>query len=646
MTFDLAISTLRKHRWSYGGLAVVVFASSVVVGSSFILFESANTSSLDLQGLSGNAAAKLTGLALNGRFMASFMAVLSVFVTSLLVFQSVGFVIDGRRRELALMRLVGASPGQASLLVVTESALVGASSAVVGALLAIPISKPYAALLSTQGNWPPDLAPSPHLSSFIWCVAAMTLVTTLPAYGAATRIGRIAPIEAVRLVERPRQSVGLARWFTAAVGGAIVVLGMVAPAHSMNPQISTSLVAAGATLTVSALSPLGVSTVARALGGLLGTLLPGSGLLAHKRVEHTSRRSAALASPIIVLLGLGAVFGMMAQTGRAEMAVGLSKIENADVVIEQDRVDTDPDQYARALGLKEVGAITKVTRADDWSWGERGMPEDDFPQLLSVDNKTIGHFLPLDFLQGSLGDVQGTDVAMIGGSGRLGERFTLRSPSGQRVVVRVTAVVAPTSFVYGTFLVNDGSFDVGTGGSTQLWLAESSLGTSTASLQSALDSLGMEIRPETRAAWVTRTVETSVSNQRSAILTLVGGAAVVALFSLGQANLSSIRERQQELKLVKRVGASNGSVVAMVTLEATIILISAVVFASITIGISYVRMHTALYALGSPIIPVVPWGLLLSILLATLLVAMGTSVVGTQASLRSLRRQAHGHSST
>src|SRR5699024_8030271 len=180
--------------------------------SSFILFEAARTAEIDVSGLGGNEAAKLIGLALSGRFISSFMAVLGAFVAVMLVSQMMSFVVDGRRRELALLRLAGASPSQTTGTVLKESIMLGVACSIAGALLALPLAAPYAEILSRQNNWPPGFPVTIHASALIWCVVVMTLVAVIGAFTAARRIGRTAPIDAVRAVATVRKNMPPMRW--------------------------------------------------------------------------------------------------------------------------------------------------------------------------------------------------------------------------------------------------------------------------------------------------------------------------------------------------------------------------------------------------------------------------------------------------
>lgn len=125
-------------------------------------------------------------------------------ITAIVAFTVIGTVVwaslPGRRRQLALMRLVGATRGQLAVVLVTESGLI----ALVGGLLAIPvgIGLTYLAL--------PALGAVPGVPDIPWSqvivpVAPLVAVPVVAALGAvlavavpAVNAGRVPPADALR----------------------------------------------------------------------------------------------------------------------------------------------------------------------------------------------------------------------------------------------------------------------------------------------------------------------------------------------------------------------------------------------------------------------------------------------------------------
>lgn len=636
MTGGLTGAMLREHRWSYAGLALVLVAASTVVGSSFILFEAARTTDIEVSGFGTNEAAKLLVLAQNGRFISSFMAILGSFVAVLLVSQTMSFVVDGRRRELALLRLAGASPGQVTGMVLKESTILAVACSIAGALLSLLLAEPYAEILSRQNNWPQQLPVTVHVTALFWCVVVITLVSVAGAFAAARRIGRTAPIDAVRAVTSVRRAMPLMRWVFAGVGLAAVVVFLLLPPQTLNYQITTAGVGAGAVLLVSVVAPVIVPAIARVFGGAIMLIAPGAGLVAREHTAHDARRTAALAAPIIILLGLGSVFGMMAQTGRSEMALGLDALTHTDVVAEFTH-EPESDVFRSVVELPEVQAATQVQRADDWAWNEPDMPADDYPQLMGINPETFTHFVPAKFESGGIDDVSGMDVAVMTGVGEIGDTFQLEAPDGTPVTVDVVAIVESTSFIYGTFLIDLDGLNLGAGATEDTWLIEAASGTDVSSLVTTLEDIVPSGHAFTHQAWVEQSVVRSVASQQAAILTIVGGAAILASFSLAQSTLASVHGRRNELELLTKLGARQRSVVGSIVIESGITTVTASILAIAVTGLVYTRMATALHAFNPALSPIIPTDILALILAACVAVSVASAAVGASRALKRIR---------
>lgn len=619
---------LREHAWSYIGLAVVLVASSALVGSSLVLRAAARLQHANMEGLSPNEAAKHAVLISSGRDASTFIVVLSGLVAVFLVAQTMNFVVDGRRRELALLRLAGASPLRVTTMVVGESFILGLGCSIIGAAISLALVNPYAVLLSQQNNWLPGFPVHVHVGALGWCVIIMTAVTMIGAFAAARRIGRIPPVEAVRAIEQNRRLMSFGRWLLAGIGAATVIVFLLIPAHAMDYKVSTAAVGAGAVLVVSALAPLVVPAIARGLGGLLTLIAPGAGLVAREHTAHAARRTSSFATPIVIVLGLGAVFGMLAQTGRAESMFGLEELKNTHAVVDLPAADAAPPAFDEANRLSEVGALTRVERVEDWSWAKSGHPSDDFLQLMGVESGTVTEFVPFNFIHGSIDDISGTDVAVISGAAEIGDSLRLQKPNGSSLSVHVVATVESTSFIYGTFLVDEKVLDENAGTNDETWLVGSAQGTTDDQLLNALEGTVPPTTVTARAAWIDQSTSRTVANQRSSILTIIGSAAVLALFSLAQSTLTSIRERRGELALLQRIGAPRRSAIATVLIESLITFTTAAVLAVGVITLVHERMRTALAVVSPELSPIVPVSTLLLVLIACFVTSIASAVIG------------------
>ncbi len=634
MKGELSWEMLREHRWSYAGLAIVLVVASALVGSSFIFFEGARTSDVDVSGLVPDDARQLLVSMENGRFVSGFMAVLGAFVAVFLVSQTMGFIVDGRRRELAMLRLAGASPPQVTKMVLMESVIIGVLCSVIGAFVALLLTGPYAELLSQQGSWPPGMPVRIHASALIWCVVLMTLVSTVGAFGAARRIGRTPPIEAVQSVSVTRSPMSPVRWVFAGIGMILVGVSLALPAQSTSIYVLAAAVGGGAVLLVTAMAPVIVPPVARVLGGALMVVAPGAGLVAREHTAHDARRTAALASPIIVLLGLSVVFAMVSQTGRSVESVGKRELTNTHAVVEFPAHQLHVEAFYAAKELTEIESVTRVQHVNDWGWSEPDRPQDDYVGLMGIDPATVSHFVPLKFATGSIDDITGNNVAAISGTAKVGDSLNLSTPEGDNFVVQVVATVEPTTFVYGDFLVDQHSFPLDTETMEDTWLVESASGVSDEHLVAALNTVTPSAEALTLSAWVDRSVDRSVAAQRATIVTIIGGATLLALFNLAQATLASVRERRAELTLLTMIGARRRSVTASLLVESGITSAAAALLAIVVAVLVYIRVDSVLTAIDPALSPILPIGFLTLVLAACIATSAGSAAAGAALALR------------
>src|SRR5699024_2199392 len=139
-----------------------------------------------------------------------------------------------------------------------------------------------------------------------------------------------------------------------------------ARARSVDVTLSAAMAGGGAVLVVAALSPIVVPFVGRLLAVLLMPLMPGAALVARENVARHSRRTAALATPIIVLLGMSAVFAMTAQTVKAAGTLGLEQVKGVGAVVEAPEGTVEDSAFAHSARLPEVGAVARLQSAAQW----------------------------------------------------------------------------------------------------------------------------------------------------------------------------------------------------------------------------------------------------------------------------------------
>lgn len=240
-------------------------------------------------------------------------ALISLFVGAFTIYNTFSIIVGQRTRELALLRVVGASRGQVLRSVLTEAAIVGLVSSAIGVGLGAATAIGLEALLSGFGTSLPTGPLTFEPRTAIVGLAVGTLVTVVSAIGPARNAIRIPPVAA--LTDRPADGAGAGPTRRRLVSGtALTVLGAALLGTGLSKPV-VALVGVGAVcifLGVAMLAP----AIARPLSGLLGRPLAGllgtPGQLGRENSMRSPRRTAQTASALMVGLALVsamAVFG-------------------------------------------------------------------------------------------------------------------------------------------------------------------------------------------------------------------------------------------------------------------------------------------------------------------------------------------------
>lgn len=285
---------MRERLTLFAGAVLSVCLGVALVQSSLLLLISAATyDAPDAFADSTDAAVAMLGITVG------FAAFLAVFIIG----STFGFTVVQRRRDLALLRLAGASRGQVRRMLLGEAVVLGAAGAALGVPAGVGLMAVQGWMLRTMGFVPPDFTGQWRM--WILGVSAGTgvLLSVAGALVAARRAGAVRPLEALRDTGRSARVMTAGRWVAAAVflAGTVALVVLTPVGGVGGGQALAMNVPLCAAVTAAALSPLLVPAVARMLplrtGGVIGQL-------AAAAVRDGRRRSASVAAPVIVLVAL------------------------------------------------------------------------------------------------------------------------------------------------------------------------------------------------------------------------------------------------------------------------------------------------------------------------------------------------------
>ncbi|MFF2850952.1 ABC transporter permease [Streptomyces sp. NPDC058001] len=367
-----------------------------------------------------------------------------IFVVS----STLGLAIHQRRRELAMLRAVAATPRQIHRLIGGEILLVGTAGALLGAVPGFLVADGLRAAFARAGVLPADFElsshPLPALASVLLCVAGARLA----GYIAAFRVARIRPVEALsesqaepRGLGRTRRSFG---WVLILLGvGSAVAVPLLVPGQ-------LALAGAGGSLLLlmvgfGLIGPLAVKLAARAMGPFLRRSRV-SGYLAAANSTANARRLSAAVVPLALAAAMALMQLSILSTVEAEAKRQAASGVVADHVLTGDGTGLSPELAAAVRKIPGVDTVTPVARSRVMlHYKEIDQYRTEPFSAQGVDPARLDRTLDLDVRDGGLGELRGDTVALswtAAGTARLGVGDTtdVYLGDGVRKKLRVVAV--------------------------------------------------------------------------------------------------------------------------------------------------------------------------------------------------------------
>lgn len=252
------------------------------------------------------------------------MASLAVFVTVFVVASTFALNVAQRRRELGLLRTVGATPRQIRRFVLGEALLVGAAGGVAGALLGTAAAGPAGGLLVRWGLADPGLQVRPQLLPVLAAVAVGVGVALVGAYAAGRRAAKVPPMAALREASVEARAMGPGRWLLG--GGALGLGGLLAArtaTAAADERVNAALFAAMAlTAAAALLAPVLVPPLVRFVSWPLRGARGAGPMLVRAESLTAARRTAATAAPVIATVGFAVLLSGMVATMREAYPAG------------------------------------------------------------------------------------------------------------------------------------------------------------------------------------------------------------------------------------------------------------------------------------------------------------------------------------
>lgn len=572
--------------------------------------------------LRGTVGSGVTVMALAGVFTA-FALLVSVFgVASMLALS-----ITQRQRDMALLRAIGATPGQLRQLILRETLLLSVVATVVAIVPGQLLGRFVYGLLTDRGIAAEGLTFHQGWIPTVAAMAVAILAAVAGARSAGRRASQIKPTQALAEASVDGGRIGAGRLILALILlGAGVAMTLVTVTVMSGPLMPATgapavvLLAIGFALFAPVLTKFTTFIVqwpVLALGGITGQL-------AVLNARGRSSRIATVMAPVILLTtvatGLLYLQSTSDEADRQEYAASL--VADAVVTAEEgfdsdlvDRINQLPGVEGAAEHVESLGFIENP---------EDSSPSNEGWNLLGVSDAGAAATTPISVVEGDLADLRGDTVAIEQSHAAVlgierGDAITVRLGDNTTLDARLVALFsAPEG--YDTLLLPADTLAAHTteGVATRILVAAAD-GTSAEQLLAEVSDL---VAPDPNVTASGRDVLFAEYDAQKLtanfaiyimVLMIAGYSAITVINTLA----SSMVARRREFGLQRLAGSTRRQVMKMIAIEGGIVAVSGVTIG--TIAAAVIVVPVSVERLGTVIPAGPPWVYLVTVAFTVLL---------------------------
>ncbi len=495
-------------------------------------------------------------------------AVISLVVGVIIISTTFTILVAQRRRQIGLLRAVGASGRQVRGRLLAEALVLGVAGSALGLLLAIGLAA-VAALFTGAIGYGLRVPTLDTVVAFGLGVLG-TLVAALAPTASATRVMPLEALQPVATVEAERRASRVRAvicGLLVLLGGGLAVVSQVVRSHAVLTALGG---AALITLGVLFGASLFVPALMRGFGRLVGGFGPTARLAAANAVRNP-KRSAGTATALMLAVGLIVTLQVGTATVKASMRSSLDQAYPVDLVVsgqiwdgggEAPTLTGLPESLPkRVAGVAGVGDAEPVLGVGA-ELQSNGSQETREPMLVRAWNDDLRSVVS--------GDQQppGPDEILVSRMrGDLTGRVTLKGASGavELTVRKARLAGASGAMVDPAVLTRLG----GTPKLAEVWVSVPDRSNALPVVEGIQKVGGSDIQVAgsvAQAAMIERVLDLLLLITSA----LLGVAVLIALMGVGNTLALSVLERRRETGLLRALGLQKSSLQAMLAIEAVL----------------------------------------------------------------------------